>query len=543
MSKNVSSTPLGINLLSSLLQNDGLKLNVNVERYIGTSKNNSDYTPGFLIENTVLKYITYAIHSGYVNGLLTTANYNNLISIGAGTIPALGNAKSPGYQLVDPSGAWTNEALNLVGNQGPATTGYGLSGNVWQGQGASWFPYDLTNINSSITQWGFLRCFALQAYNEFNYNGITKQQFKAIGSISNTSMTISSVSSGTIIPGCWIESTVFNQRTIIVRQTSGIPGGVGSYEISPSQSVGLSVGITGYILDTSQEPQLQDFLASFNAVEGIVDQINSTIYTLKYAQEFLKGVYSNTNDLITADVSGVSLAPKAFGADLIALGKAINLAYISTFGLPSNLLKTIYENNAANDDLVLALMATGLTDPEVTDILENIVIPTVEQEQKIYSAFLVIAGDSLRQILIPLNCRTPNLNTLADLLDLKKLFPTSYKTLTVPIYNTSPGPTNSKTYYPIYTNDSVNTSLRNQSIKDTTDTQNIQGSPTVNLTSNSSAISNISSNINVTTTNVTAVNVRVEEKPEIITIKPTVTTPVVPIKTYVGPAPDQREER
>jgi uncharacterized membrane protein YgcG len=50
-------------------------------------------------------------------------------------------------------------------------------------------------------------------------------------------------------------------------------------------------------------------------------------------------------------------------------------------------------------------------------------------------------------------------------LNVKKMFPESYLTLTVPIYNAVPGPTNSKTYYPIYTVTTVSPALTAPAIR------------------------------------------------------------------------------
>lgn len=166
------------------------------------------------------------------------------------------------------------------------------------------------------------------------------------------------------------------------------------------------------------------------------------------------------NDLITADIAGVSLATNLFGQDLIALGKAINLQRIDAFGLPSILLATLRQYNAISPSISLALLASGLQSSEIDQIMTEAITPSIAQEQKIYGAFLVIQGVDLENALIPLNCKTQGLTTLADLLDPKKLFPNSYSTLTVPIYNSAPGPTNSKTYYPVFnTEASVNTAL------------------------------------------------------------------------------------
>ena len=111
----------------------------------------------------------------------------------------------------------------------------------------------------------------------------------------------------------------------------------------------------------------------------------------------------------------------------------------------------------------LALLATGLTNNEIEQLIANN-NPPKELQQKAYAAFLIITGIDLDAILIPLNCSTVGLTTLADLLNIQKLFPNSYQSLTVPVYNTAPSPTNSKTYYPIYVSSGVNSSLLSPSI-------------------------------------------------------------------------------
>ena len=89
---------------------------------------------------------------------------------------------------------------------------------------------------------------------------------------------------------------------------------------------------------------------------------------------------------------------------------------------------------------------------------------TKQQEQQIFGAFLVIVGVDLVDVTVPLNCKTKGLGTLADLLDVKKMFPNSYLSMTVPMYNTTSAPTNSKTYYPIYENGAVSSRLSNPNL-------------------------------------------------------------------------------
>ena len=88
MADTGKQSPLGVNVLGSVLQNTGLTINPVAAGYMGASKTNTDYSFGSLIQNTVLRLLTWAINDGYLRGpgngnaTLTNATYNNLISIG-----------------------------------------------------------------------------------------------------------------------------------------------------------------------------------------------------------------------------------------------------------------------------------------------------------------------------------------------------------------------------------------------------------------------------------------------------------------------------
>lgn len=332
MSYNGKLTPLNVNAMSSLLQDNGLNINPASASFMGTSTGVSNYTPGTVASTTVLAKIASCIRLAYqlnVAGTISADVYNNMISLGSASIPALGNSKPSTYT------------------------------RTYTGQ---------------ITSYGFVRQFPLQAYNEFHINN-------------------------------------------------------GSYS---------------------------DFLSTFTNAVNLAQSHNEAITAMTIAPNYLAGTYSNMNDLITSDITGVSLATLYWGQDLIATGKAIDLSSIDTFGNPDNLLRTINNNKAASQAFNLALIATGMTSADLTPIF-NGQSASIEQQRLIYAAFCMVMNDDLQEILIPLNVQTKELTSLADLLDPKKLFPNSYQTLTYPEYNITPLPTNSKTYHLIYTGDSVNT--------------------------------------------------------------------------------------
>ena len=357
MSDTGKQSPLGVNVLGSLLQNTGIWHNPVMAAHVGGCTSEVDYTLGTMCNNTCLRLLTYAIHDGYARGQVDAGTYTNLISIGAGVIPALGNSKPTTF-------TWT----------GPANTGdpTGLPE-----QSFSWNPY-----TGEITSWGYIRLLALQARHEANYN----DTFRTTG-------------------------------------------------------------------------EYRDFLGSWMTSYSFVEYSNAAILASDNSKTFLEGTYSNMNDLMSADVAGVNLALPAFGQDFIALGKAIDLSSISTFGLPSNLLMTLQRYNALTKSVTLALLATGMSTAEISDILGKVNPVADAQERYIYSAFSIIVGQDLVDVCIPLNCKNVGLDSLADLLNPQKLFPNSYTSLTVPVYNAVPTATNSKTYYPIYEANGVSSRL------------------------------------------------------------------------------------
>lgn len=330
---------------------------------VSTYMNFTDQTFRFYVPNIT-----------YFNSNIDKDTYNNLLAMGQSRIPALSNSLPPTYLINDPSNVWG----------GQATSGYAIEGKVGQGQEATWFPYNTDNDNYSVTQWGFLRCLALQAWNVFNWQG----------------------------------SSPLNE-----------------------------------------EPEYKNYATQFQTLDGFISQSNRAIFALRNSVNFLDGTYSNMNDLITGDITGVSLSTQAFGQDLTNLGKALQLTSISKFGLPSVLLQTLQQNNALIQSVILALLTSGLNQNEINQIASGNLTATIDQEQKIYGAFSVIGGTDFQTILKTLGCKTKRLIRLTDLLNIKKMFPISYTSLTVPIYNTSPGPTNSKTYYLLFVDREVNPQL------------------------------------------------------------------------------------
>ena len=209
-----------------------------------------------------------------------------------------------------------------------------------------------------------------------------------------------------------------------------------------------------------------DFCSSFTQCYSYKNRINKMIGSMSNSQSYLDGIYSNMNDLVTSDITGVNLATTYWGQDLIRLGRAIDLSEIDRFGTPSVLLKTLQRSGAITNTLGTALILCGLTTSEIGEILSNIAPVTEEQEKKIYVAFQIIQGVDLAEILTAMNVQTSGLLLLSDLLNPSKIFPNSYNSLTTPKYNSIRMATNSKTYYFIYDSGGINLQLQEFGFKE-----------------------------------------------------------------------------
>jgi hypothetical protein len=188
---------------------------------------------------------------------------------------------------------------------------------------------------------------------------------------------------------------------------------------------------------------------------------NKPIASYVNAQSFDSGLFSNINDTTTNNLSGVSQCFRIWGQDMVNLGRALDLSNIWRWGTPSVLLKTLQNNNAVTSAVVLAMSYAGIAESDISRIFQPGYIPTAAQERKIYEAFKLVQGNDLLSltdgIVYLLNCKTTGLNSLADLLDPRKIFPNSYNSLTVPQYR--PDLVNGKVYYFIYSKDGINQSV------------------------------------------------------------------------------------
>jgi hypothetical protein len=496
MSDTGKQSPLGVNSVNALLNVQGLNINPKFVSWAGTSQSFGSYSFGRVCQDTVLRVITHAINEAYnghididpgtpPDGTPDQTTYNNLISIGSGTraipITSITSGVISGTEQFYFDVVY-NQSFVLV----PGTY-IRINGSNPAGYNGNW----LIETGSA----GTFRVYSTAAYGVSTTGSfVIDTQVPGLGNAKSMVYTweemIGRFGTGTFNLGDykgWGGSLYKNNRPLPVSSSADTanPATQWAYirlmalqawmefNYNNTLSAGDSLNPAGY----------RDFVQQWQSAYGFIGYSNNAILAVDNSKDFLEGTYSNMNDLITADITNVSLATKAFGQDLIALGKAIDLSTIATYGLPSNLLKTLVKYNALTKNLSLAIISAGIPVDELGAIISNVTQPNNDQERKLYAAYYITVGDTLAEVLVPLNCKTKGLSSLADLLNPAKMFPTSYKTLTVQLYNTGTqnGAQNSKIAFPIYNSSgTVNSDLTSTQILNQVGTQTSVGTPLIN---------------------------------------------------------------
>lgn len=185
------------------------------------------------------------------------------------------------------------------------------------------------------------------------------------------------------------------------------------------------------------------FVQIFSAAQGYVSTTNDLIESAVNANNYLGPTFTSMDDLISGDLARVNLAYPAFGADLQQLGELIDF---ESYGTPAALLQRIAQQgnmlNGTTPALQEHLLSCGLSNQDIADLVNNNVQSLFNPagltqaqfdslQKRAYPCMTEVQGADLQDILDILGVTTPNINTLADLLNPVKIFPTSWPSLTM----------------------------------------------------------------------------------------------------------------
>lgn len=270
------------------------------------------------------------------------------------------------------------------------------------------------------------------------------QQYESIAPIANLLATLNLASSANLSPATILSLQTLG-NSVCPALGDSIPSA--SANVAPLP-VGSNLGFMGF-LETVGNTQLGSgdigkFAQAFAAAQGYVGLTNQFVISAANANEYLGPTFTNLDDMITADLSKVSLALPTLGADLAELGFLIDLSNILHLGEPAALLQQLSARGNMGNSTLPCVQATlnmaGLTDAEIADLISNnresLFNPeglTPNQfdrlQQKAYRGMTMVAGDCLAEVLAILDVTTPNIDDMSDLLDPTKILPNSYPTL------------------------------------------------------------------------------------------------------------------
>lgn len=248
------------------------------------------------------------------------------------------------------------------------------------------------------------------------------------------------------------------------------PANIQLAETSFSNIVNL-VGIT-YLSGNLYRPvNTSVFSQIFQGAQGFAQQNNVYLNALADISSNVAPTFTNYNNYITGDLARVTLATVEFGQDLENLGFAINLENLDNLGSPAALLAQIVSYGGFNEVLAKLLTVQNVPVDVVVDLTDPSYMVTDTINRKIYLTLAAVntgtAPTALKEILTILKVTTPNISSLADLLNPVKMFPNSFQALSVPtekgstaIYLNSTGAVNTSliTLLPSYVISTVGTS-------------------------------------------------------------------------------------
>ena len=192
------------------------------------------------------------------------------------------------------------------------------------------------------------------------------------------------------------------------------------------------------------------FGQGFVAMQGYIASTNQYINSSTNANQYLGPLYTNMDDLVTANIASMTTNLPNYGVDLAKQGNLWNMGKLDLYGTPAGLLQQISTlagiRGRTVPDLQNAMISMGLSASNIADLVNDNRVglnnPTGLSQNEFdklqllaYNATTMISGDALAQILDILGVTTPNIDSLDDLLNPVKMFPLSYASLQTPSPN------------------------------------------------------------------------------------------------------------
>lgn len=206
----------------------------------------------------------------------------------------------------------------------------------------------------------------------------------------------------------------------------------------------VASGFSGLLQDTANmylgDGSVAKFSQGFMAVQAYIDTTNNFINSAVNAQTYLGPTFTNMNNLTTNNISALNSNLVGFGVDLGNQGQLTDMKNLNNYGTPAALLRQISAVGGLQGGTLkvieLPLIAAGLTKANIQTLISGNKEANPNQfdqfQRLAYVGMTKVTGTDLQQVLSILDVTTPNINTMADLLDQQKIFPNSWTTLATP---------------------------------------------------------------------------------------------------------------
>ena len=245
------------------------------------------------------------------------------------------------------------------------------------------------------------------------------------------------------IPGAY--ATAFDPATAAVIAPDG------STILTPAQVAGndrFTDILTAHANNILGNGDLSKFVVQMYTVMAYTVSSGNFIDAAVTTNNYLGPTFSNMDELISGSITSISLATVEFGTDLVNTGLLIDLDKLTTYGTPHGLIVKLATRGLLpyiGEELIRAGVNPDSLLTKISGLATNEILPLIIQK-KCYEAFKTVTEEKLKTLMQALRVNLPMVYeskanystnttamiTLADLIDTRKLFPTSFRTLTSP---------------------------------------------------------------------------------------------------------------
>jgi len=183
-------------------------------------------------------------------------------------------------------------------------------------------------------------------------------------------------------------------------------------------------------IDTNNQIFVQYAMIAMGQKETANKYINSA---LNATSDLCAGTFTSQDALMTGSLSSINRNVNEWGDELYDSGSLFDFKKLDNLGTPQAIIESLMLVGMLgfiSDELTLKGIDIVPLVRAIQDNPTQVLSPIVQK--RCYEAFELVTGNKLRDILKAMHFVTPGIGTMQDLLDLTKVFPTTYKTLTAP---------------------------------------------------------------------------------------------------------------